>query len=215
MHLHIIFWSTITYMLYKEFSLSLISKAMLAAESENKYLSKKCANEECNSPSQAWRSQRKCLTGGKDQADAGKPELPQMGQKHVESEISVIHPTELKLRKLLYVLGANTGNYQSIYKDKRTIQKKKKKEFKEIFPNTHYFVLCAIFWKQSYTKVQSQVRPKCLVIWSPKTHWSVTSYWVKTESYHFQLDLLLKYLASLSCTIFFLIQLNHPNVFPH
>lgn len=166
MHLHIIFWSTITYMLYKEFSLSLISKAMLAAESENKYLSKKCANEECNSPSQAWRSQRKCLTGGKDQADAGKPELPQMGQKHVESEISVIHPTELKLRKLLYVLGANTGNYQSIYKDKRTIQKKKKKRIQGDFSKYSLFCsLCYILETVLYQGTKSgQTKMPCHLI---------------------------------------------------
>lgn len=81
-----------------------------------------------------------------------------MGQKLVEPEINVIHPIELKLRKFLHVLGPNTGNYQNIYKDKRIIKRKFK-----MFPDIHYFVLCAIFWEQSHTKVQSQVRPKCFV----------------------------------------------------
>lgn len=67
---------------------------------------------------------------------AGNTELLQVGQKHVEPEINVIHFIESKLKKLLHVIGANTGNYQGIYKDTE-----KKKEFRKIFPDIHYFVL--------------------------------------------------------------------------
>ena len=62
---------------------------------------------------------------------AGNTELLQVGQKHVEPEINVIHFIESKLKKLLHVIGANTGNYQGIYKD--TEKKKNSGRFSQIF----------------------------------------------------------------------------------
>lgn len=36
----------------------------------------------------AWRSQRKYLPGGQDQAETEKPGLHQVGQKHIELEVN-------------------------------------------------------------------------------------------------------------------------------
>lgn len=43
-----------------------------------------------------WKSQRKCLEGGKDQEDAKKPELPQVEQGHLSDQCHVSYRINTK-----------------------------------------------------------------------------------------------------------------------
>lgn len=137
-------------------------------------------------------TKRRYRIGGQNEAETGKLELYQVGQKHAEAQISNICSTESKLRKLLYVVAANPGNYHSLSEIKQ-----RKERVQEDFCGCSLF-LSSVVYLGSSLRSRYKVRSDQNAL-SSKTGQFVISCFLK-ESCQLQrvfLELnLLKHLAS-------------------